>query len=63
MKISSTNFLLIIIVLAILSSTTFARKTFLLKEYHKNLYQPRVQAYDGTTCFFDNSIDHWCIDH
>lgn len=42
---------------------TQSRKTFLVKEHNKRVYQPRVTAYDGSICPWRTTEDRFCLDH
>ena len=56
--------LIAITILAIIApSPVNGRKTFLVKEHHKNSYHPRLMAYDGSICPGGKNEDYFCVDH
>ena len=46
-----------------LISLSMGRKTFLVKEFNKQVYSPRVSAYDGSICIWRTTEDRLCVDH
>ena len=62
MKEKMRNEVMILSILLLSLVPVFSRNNYILKEDLK-VKSPRVMKYDCTNCFWDDSVNHLCVDN